>query len=207
MRVAHAAIEPSEVVPTSTYEWFTLGEAGSPAYLPTVTLAAVAAARRNQIRGDPHERIDHTHDLVHQREHQRVLERLRRRCGIVFVAAGLVFSTGAALAQDVEAGESSFRKCAPCHSIGPGAKNKVGPELNGLDGRKAGTVAGFTYSDANKNSSVTWNEAVFEEYIKDPRAKMPGTKMVFAGIKSEKEQNDLWAYMSQFDSSGQTKPK
>ena len=121
------------------------------------------------------------------------------------VAVGLVFSTGTALAQDVTAGEASFRKCAPCHSIGPDAANKVGPLLNGLDGRKSGTVAEFNYSDANKASGITWSEAVFKEYIKDPRAKVPGTKMVFAGIKSEKEVGDLWAYVSQFDKDGNVK--
>jgi cytochrome c len=121
------------------------------------------------------------------------------------VAVGLVFSTGAALAQDVTAGEASFRKCAPCHSIGPDAANKVGPLLNGLNGRKSGTVADFNYSDANKASGITWGEAVFKEYIKDPRAKVPGTKMVFAGIKSEKEVGDLWSYVSQFDKDGNIK--
>ena len=125
---------------------------------------------------------------------------------LVFVAAvGLVVSTGAALAQDVAAGESSFRKCAPCHSIGPDAANKVGPELNGIDGRKSGNVDGFNYSDANKASGITWGAAVFKDYIKDPRAKIPGTKMVFAGIKSEKEVGDLWSYVSQFDKDGNTK--
>jgi cytochrome c len=124
---------------------------------------------------------------------------------VVLVAVGLVVSTGAALAQDVAAGESSFRKCAPCHSIGPDATNKVGPELNGLDGRKSGTVDGFNYSDANKGSGITWSEAVFKEYVKDPRAKVPGTKMVFAGIKSEKEVGDLWSYVSQFDKDGNVK--
>ena len=124
---------------------------------------------------------------------------------LVFVAVGLVVSTGAALAQDVAAGESSFRKCAPCHSIGPDAANKVGPELNGIDGRKSGNVDGFNYSDANKASGITWSEAVFKEYIKDPRAKIPGTKMVFAGIKSEKEIGDLWSYVSQFDKDGNVK--
>jgi cytochrome c len=121
------------------------------------------------------------------------------------VAVGLVLSSGAALAQDVTAGEASFRKCAPCHSIGPDAANKVGPLLNGLDGRKSGTVADFNYSDANKASGITWSEAVFKEYIKDPRAKVPGTKMVFAGIKSEKEVGDLWSYVSQFDKDGNVK--
>jgi cytochrome c len=120
-------------------------------------------------------------------------------------AVGLVVSTGAALAQDVAAGETSFRKCAPCHSIGPDATNKVGPVLNGLNGRPAGSVDGFNYSDANKGSGITWGEAVFKEYVKDPRAKVPGTKMVFAGIKSEKEVNDLWSYVSQFDKDGNIK--
>ena len=125
--------------------------------------------------------------------------------GALLVAIGFVVSTGTALAQDVAAGETSFRKCAPCHSIGPDAMNKVGPELNGLNGRKAGTVEGFNYSDANKASGITWDEAVFKEYIKDPRAKVPGTKMVFAGIKSEKEVGDLWSYVSQFDKDGNAK--
>ena len=67
--------------------------------------------------------------------------------------------------------------------------------LNGLNGRKSGSVEGFNYSDANKGSGITWNEAVFKEYIKDPRAKVPGTKMIFAGIKNEKELGDLWSYV------------
>ena len=114
-------------------------------------------------------------------------------------------TASAALAQDVAAGKSSFNKCLACHTIGEGAKNKVGPVLNGLDGRKSGTVDGFSYSDANKNSGITWSEAVFKEYIKDPKAKIPGTKMAFAGIKNEKEINDLWAYLSQYDKDGKTK--
>jgi cytochrome c len=126
---------------------------------------------------------------------------------LAFISLGLVLSTGAAFAQDVAAGENSFRKCAPCHSIGPDAMNKVGPELNGLDGRHSGTVEGFNYSDANKGSGIVWGEAIFKEYVEDPRAKVPGTKMVFAGIKSKKEQNDLWAYVSQFDKDGNVKKK
>ena len=110
-----------------------------------------------------------------------------------------------AAAQDVAAGEKSFRKCLPCHSIGPGAANKVGPEQNGLDGRKAGTVPGFTYSEANKNSGIVWNDATFKEYIADPRAKIPGTKMIFPGIKNPQEATDLWAYIKQFDADGNIK--
>ena len=124
-----------------------------------------------------------------------------------FLIAGLAVaaSAGAIQAQDLSAGETSFRKCAPCHSIGQDAANKVGPILNGLDGRKAGVVEGFNYSDANKSSGITWNEASFEEYIKDPRAKVPGTKMVFAGIKNDKELKDLWGYLKQFAADGHKK--
>jgi cytochrome c len=113
--------------------------------------------------------------------------------------------SGSASAQDAAAGEASFRKCLACHAIGEGAKNKVGPELNGLDGRKSGTVEGFSYSDGNKNSGITWNEAQFKEYIKDPKAKVPGTKMMFAGIKNEKEVDDLWAYIAQYKADGTKK--
>jgi cytochrome c len=115
----------------------------------------------------------------------------------------------AAFADDVDlaAGKTSFNKCLACHSIGEGAKNKVGPVLNGLDGRKSGTAADYNYSDANKNSGITWSEAVFKEYIKDPKAKIPGTKMAFAGIKSENEINHLWAYVSQFDAERKIKSK
>jgi cytochrome c len=111
----------------------------------------------------------------------------------------------AAHAQDAVAGEQVFKKCLPCHSIGPGAKNKVGPELNGLDGRHSGTTPAYSYSPANKNSGIVWNEQTFKDYIKDPRAKIPDTKMIFAGIKKETEINDLWAYLKQFGPDGNKK--
>jgi cytochrome c len=114
-------------------------------------------------------------------------------------------TASAALAQDVAAGKASFNKCMACHAIGEGARNKVGPELNGLNGRKSGTAEGYSYSDANKNSGITWNEAEFKDYIKDPKAKIPGTKMIFAGIKNDKEVNDLWAFISQYDKDGNVK--
>jgi len=121
--------------------------------------------------------------------------------------AGIVIVTtaGGALAQDLAAGENSFKKCLPCHSVGEDAKNKVGPVLNGLDGRKSGTIEGYNYTEANKNSGITWDDAQFREYIQDPRAKIKGTKMVFAGIKSETEITSLWAYLKQFDASGKKK--
>lgn len=120
-------------------------------------------------------------------------------------AIGVMVATSAAFAQDAAEGEKTFRKCAPCHAIGPGATNKVGPELNGLDGRPAGSAPAFNYSDANKGSGITWGEAAFKEYIKDPRAKVPGTKMVFVGIKNQTEVDNLWAYVSQFDKDGNKK--
>ena len=106
---------------------------------------------------------------------------------------------------DLAAGEDSFKKCKPCHRIGEGATNFVGPELNGLDGRKAGTVTGYNYSDANKNSGITWNEDTFKEYITSPKAKIPQTKMTFAGISSASERANLWAYLKQFDDKGKKK--
>jgi cytochrome c len=108
-------------------------------------------------------------------------------------------------AQDVEKGQRSFNKCLPCHAIGPGAENKVGPALNGIDGRHAGAVASFNYSEANKNSGLVWNEATFKDYIRSPQAKIPGTKMAFAGITNPQEIDDLWAYLKQFDANGDIK--
>lgn len=112
-----------------------------------------------------------------------------------FIVAGL----GQASAQDAAAGEKVFLVCRACHQVGPNAKNAVGPVLNGLFGRKAGSVEGYNYSEANKKSGITWDEATFTEYIKDPKAKIPGTKMTFAGIKDEKKIKDLIAYLHTYD--------
>ncbi|MFO1133811.1 MAG: cytochrome c family protein [Rhodoblastus sp.] len=131
-----------------------------------------------------------------------------KKFAVLTVGFGLltaIAATPAMAAGDAAAGEKIFNKCKICHRIGEGAKNMVGPELNGLDGRKSGSVEGFSYSDANKNSGITWNEAVFNEYITDPKKKIPGTKMVFAGLPNETERNDLWAYISQFKADGSKK--
>jgi cytochrome c len=122
------------------------------------------------------------------------------------IAAGVMVALPTvALAQDVEAGKKVFVKCAPCHSIGPGAKNKVGPEQNGLIGRKAGSVEGFNYSEAMKNSGITWDEASLDEYLADPKKKVPGNKMVFPGIKDELQRADLIAYLATFNADGTNK--
>ena len=88
---------------------------------------------------------------------------------LMTAAALIAASIGTGFAQDVEKGANVFKKCLPCHAIGPGAKNKVGPESNGLDGRHSGQAPNFNYSDANKNSGIVWGEATFKEYIKDPQ--------------------------------------
>ena len=123
----------------------------------------------------------------------------------LIVATVLPAMLQTAAAQDVEKGQRSFNKCLPCHAIGPGAENKVGPDLNGLDGRHAGAVTSFNYSEPNKNSGLVWNEAKFKDYIRSPQAKIPGTKMAFAGITNPQEIDDLWAYLKQFDANGDIK--
>jgi cytochrome c len=123
----------------------------------------------------------------------------------IAILAGLALTQMARAEGDAAAGEQVFKQCLPCHSVGPDAKNKVGPVLNGLDGRKSGTVEGFSYSAANKDSGITWSEATFKDYIKDPRAKIPGTKMIFPGVKDEKAADNLWAYLKQFGADGNKK--
>ncbi|MBV9076883.1 MAG: cytochrome c family protein [Methylobacteriaceae bacterium] len=115
------------------------------------------------------------------------------------LAPGLAFAQAAG---DPAAGEKVYTACRTCHQIGPTAKNAIGPIHNGLFGRKAGSVPGYQYSEANKNSGLTWDEATFREYIKDPKAKVPGTKMVYPGLKDEQKITDLIAYIKQFDANG-----
>jgi cytochrome c len=116
--------------------------------------------------------------------------------------AGLLASMGVAMAQDAAAGEKVFAKCKICHQIGEGAKNMVGPVLNGVVGRKAGSYPDYHYSDANKNSGITWDEATLKEYLRDPKAKVPGTKMVFPGLKSDDDIANVIAYLKQFGPDG-----
>lgn len=125
--------------------------------------------------------------------------------GFVVAAAAALFAVGLAHAQDAASGEKIFLQCKACHQIGENARNGVGPVLNGLFGRKAGSIEGFSYSAANKNSGITWDEATFREYIKDPKAKIPGTKMVFPGLKDSKQVDDIVAYLKQFDATGKKK--
>lgn len=124
---------------------------------------------------------------------------------IVAAAVLSLAASHAFAADDVANGEDVFKKCRACHAVGENAKNLVGPQLNGLDGRKAGSSEGFPYSEANKGSGVTWNKETFLKYIKDPKAFMPGNKMAFAGVKDEQDAADLYAYLSQFGADGKKK--
>ena len=124
---------------------------------------------------------------------------------LVLVGALLAATVGMPRAQDLAEGEKSFRKCGPCHAVGADARNKIGPVLNGIDGRKSGTVPDYNYSEANKKAEITWSAATFKDYIQNPMAKMPGTKMAFAGIRNDKEIADLWAYLMQFKADGSKK--
>jgi cytochrome c len=94
--------------------------------------------------------------------------------------------------------------CAPpATTIGQDAKIKLGPPLNGIDGRKSGTFEGFNYSPANKSSGITWSEETVPKYIRAPMQEMPGTRMAFVGIKNDKDIADLWAYLKQFGAGGE----
>jgi cytochrome c len=124
------------------------------------------------------------------------------------ITAGVMLSIGfanAALAQDVTAGSTVFHQCAICHSIGPNAANKIGPELDGLDGRHSASVAKFNYSDAIKKSGIVWNEQTFKQFIAAPQKMIPGTRMPFAGLKDPKQINDIWAYLAQYNADGSVK--
>ena len=101
----------------------------------------------------------------------------------------------AVLAADADAGKMVFNKCKACHQAGPGAKNAVGPVLNGIVGRKAGTIADFTYSDAVKNSGVTWDEASIDKWLQGPSKMIPGTKMIFAGVKDDTDRANVIEYL------------
>jgi cytochrome c len=124
---------------------------------------------------------------------------MRRTLAIFFF---LFAQSAAALAADSAAGERVFRKCLPCHAVGEGAQIKVGPVLNGLIGRPAGSYPGYSYTDANRNSKFVWDEATLAKYLMNPKAAIPGTKMEFAGLPKPSDIEDVIAYLKQFGADG-----
>jgi cytochrome c len=122
------------------------------------------------------------------------------------LAAGAALAAEAPPAGDAALGDKVFTKCRACHQIGEGAHTAVGPELNGLIGRHAASVPGYNYSEAMKNSGLVWDEATFKDYIKDPKAKVPGTKMSFAGLSRQSDIDNVTAYLKSFAADGKTLP-
>ena len=119
-----------------------------------------------------------------------------KTCAVPAAMALLICAlTTTARAQD--AGEVIFKRyCAVCHTTQPG-QNKIGPSLAGIVGRKAGGVPGYSYTEANKNSGITWDEQSLDTYLTDPKKTIPGTKMLFAGIKSTDDRKALIGYLKQ----------
>jgi cytochrome c len=122
---------------------------------------------------------------------------ISRYVGAGVLVGAMTLGSGVALAQgDAEAGEKVFNKCKACH-VADEPQNRVGPHLVGLFGRQAGSVEGFKYSDAMKESGVTWDEETIAEYIADPRGYIKGNRMAFVGLKDEEEIADLIAYLKE----------
>ena len=124
---------------------------------------------------------------------------------VTMAAAILCAAAVPAMAADPAAGEKAFAVCKACHKVGEGAKNGVGPTLNGVVGRAAGAVEGYKYSDAMASSGITWDEANLAEYIKNPKTKIPGNKMMYAGVKDDTKLADIVAYLGQFNADGTKK--
>lgn len=127
---------------------------------------------------------------------------MRRTACLLPPLAALLLTASAAAAQDAAAGEAVWRGCRACHQVGEGARNLVGPELNGLFGRAAGSAPGFNFSPAMKTSGIVWDEATFAEFVQAPRTRVPETRMFFPGLKSEQQIRDLAAYLRQFGPDG-----
>lgn len=121
------------------------------------------------------------------------------KVSLLSLAAATMVALSGAAAQaqqgDHEAGEKIFKRCVACHTIEKGAANKIGPNLHGVVGRKAAAVETYKYSDAMKNSGITWTEETLDKYLADPKAFVPGNKMTYAGIKDAKERADVLAYL------------
>ena len=138
---------------------------------------------------------------------------MKEKATYIVIAAAIAAGAAAAIpaeaewaaAQDSAAGKASFAKCQACHAVGQGAKNKLGPDLNGLAGRKAGAAAGYQYSPALKNAGFAWDQSSFSDFLQNPRTKVPGNKMAFAGMRDQSEIASLWAYLSHFNVDGSSK--
>lgn len=127
---------------------------------------------------------------------------IRIACVALSLAA---LTTVPARAQDAAAGEKTFVVCRACHEIGPGAKNAVGPVLNGVVGRKAGTYPGYDYSKANKESGIVWTPEELQKYLANPQKVVPGTKMIFPGLHNPEQVKNVIAFLEQYNEDGSKK--
>jgi cytochrome c len=117
------------------------------------------------------------------------------KSGAALLALLPIIAPAAGRAADATAGQAIFARCKICHTVEAGGRNLVGSNLHGMFGRKAGTVEGFNYSAAMKDSAIVWDDDTVAKYLRDPRGFMPGNKMAFPGIKEDKEMADLLAYL------------
>jgi cytochrome c len=133
----------------------------------------------------------------------------KMRSILMAAIVALLAAAGPAIAQDAlpegraDAGAAVFKKCMACHQVGPKARNGIGPALNGVVGRKAGSYPGYKYSPANLNSDLKWDDQTLARYLRAPGKVVPGTKMVFVGLKKEQEIADVIAHLKQFDEKGE----
>lgn len=141
---------------------------------------------------------------------------MMKRFGIALAAAAFTMVGGASIATaqdaqpyidaDAEAGAAVFRQCSACHMVGPGAVARVGPPLNGIIGRDWGSVEGFRYSDshvtAGEEQGGVWTVAIMSEYLQNPRAMVPRTRMAFAGLRQEGQIQNVIKYLAGFDAEG-----
>jgi cytochrome c len=126
---------------------------------------------------------------------------------LILVLALMPVGIGSTRAQNTilgrpDSGAVVFKKCMACHQVGPNAQNGIAPVLNGVVGRPAGQYPNYNYSAANKNSGLVWNERTLARYLRAPADVVPGTKMIFFGLKKDQEISDVIAYLKQFAGDG-----